>query len=299
VARGGKREGATRIIRRVEEEGAHGHHGGAWKVAYADFVTAMMAFFLMLWLLSTSSEETLKGLAEYFTDASANDGPPGGTAGVLNGSTLMPPEPIFDQPNPQPALTTPGRPSFDGSDDPQALGSPDQPVSINDPAPASSDPAVEATRAALMRAIEQTPELKPFEDSIVVERTPEGLRIQLLDREGYAMFPSGSAQMYPHTAALLRLVVDAVRRLPNRISIRGHTDSRPFAGGLYDNWALSSDRANATRRAMIRAGLPASRVMDVVGKGDFEHLFADPNDPRNRRISIVLLNTRPVSTAPT
>lgn len=281
-----------------------GKGGGAWKVAYADFVTAMMAFFLMLWLLSTSSEDTLKGLAEYFTDASANEGTPGGVGGVLNGISVLPARPIFDQPSSSPAAAQRALPAM--ANDPGHLDSEDyQPARSAAPHEGDDvDPGAqwerrerarfETAREAIFRELERTPDLGALADSLVVENTPEGLRIQMLDRENQPMFPLGTDRLLPQTQALLRVVTQAILPLPNRVSIRGHTDSRPFAGKGYDNWRLSTDRANATRLAMLDAGLPPQRVADVIGKGDSEHLFpADPQDPRNRRISIVLLNDPP------
>ena len=297
----GKGGAAPLIIRRVVEEGGHGHHGGAWKVAYADFVTAMMAFFLMLWLLSTSTEDTLKGLAEYFTDSSANDGPPGGVGGVLNGISVLPAQPIFDQPSSVPTATDPSLPSLEEhvpeSEDAELLRRPD--LGAVHPDSEAADAAAgraereqegfDAAKEAILRGLERAPELRAFADNLVIEQTAEGLRIQIIDREGVPMFPSGSDRMYPHTRDLLAVVSRAIRGLPNPVSIRGHTDARPFARGTYDNWRLSSDRANATREAMLAAGLPAQRIADVVGKADAEPLFpADPNDARNRRISVVL-----------
>jgi chemotaxis protein MotB len=136
-------------------------------------------------------------------------------------------------------------------------------------------------------------------DSLAFDETVEGLRIHLIDREQVAMFPIGSDVMYPHTRRLLEVVVATVARLQGRLSIRGHTDALPFApGAAYDNWALSSDRANATRRAMVEAGLQPARIAEVVGKGDAEPLVAeDRTDPRNRRISIVLLRDPPAAAA--
>ncbi|HMR29955.1 MAG TPA: flagellar motor protein MotB [Geminicoccaceae bacterium] len=295
------------IIKRIVDEGHHGHHGGAWKVAYADFVTAMMAFFLMLWLLSTSSEDTLKGLAEYFTDASANEGTPGGVGGMLNGISVLPAKPIFDQPSSSFAAAQRALPAMELDTEP--LESEElQPARHAEVETEADGPQArlgqqeetrfEIAKEAIIEAIEHSPELGAFADSIVVEETAEGLRIQLLDRENMAMFPTGSDRMEAHTERLLRIVTRAILPLPNRVSIRGHTDSRPFANGSYDNWRLSSDRANATRLAMLAAGLPSGRIAEVVGKADAEHLFpADPNDARNRRMSIVLLRDVPVSAA--
>ena len=295
----------TLLIRRVGEDGSHAHHGGAWKVAYADFVTAMMAFFLMLWLLSTSSEDTLKGLAEYFTDASDNEGVPGGVAGVLNGIVMTPPRPMFDRPSSTPLFADPSLPAADSSEDAPAVALAEDraledaaDLSAAARAQAQTAERFETAKAAIFQALARSEDLGAFADSILVERTPEGLRIQLLDRENVAMFPSGSDRMHPHTERLLKIVTQAVAALPNRLSIRGHTDARPFASAHYDNWRLSSARADATRRVMLAAGLAPERIAEVVGRADAEPLFAaDPNDARNRRISIVLLATGAPSAA--
>lgn len=301
------------IIKRVVEEGGHGHHGGAWKVAYADFVTAMMAFFLLLWLLSTSSEQTLKGLAEYFSDATIDTGPPGGLGGALHGLTVMPqPARMPSSPlNLQP--TVPFREQPDSNEEAVEINLADgADGAAYEQAEAMTDARFEAekerrererfaeAKAAILNALQGSPELARLEDNLIVDQTPEGLRIQIVDRDQNAMFPSGSDAMYPHTRKLLEVVVRAIADLPNKLSIRGHTDARPFAAGAaYDNWRLSSDRGNATRRAMQDLGLPASRLAEVVGKGDAEPLFADdPHDPRNRRISLVLLNAEAPAKAP-
>ena len=299
------------VVKKVVEGGGHGHHGGAWKVAYADFVTAMMAFFLLLWLLSTSSEETLKGLAEYFSESIAQTGPPGGVGGALQGLTVIPdavprtPSSLLDL---QPTVavrrsdwsdqqdvelgradaadrTTEGKAEGGGEGEGEA---------------ARRRERLDAARAAIEAALSSAPDLRRLKESLVFDQTPEGLRIQIMDREQYAMFPLGSDAMYPHTRRLLAVVAQAVRDLPNRISIRGHTDARPFAPRAgYDNWRLSSDRANATRLALLEAGLAPDRIAEVVGRADAEPLVpADPHDPRNRRISLVLLNDRGAADPP-
>ena len=154
--------------------------------------------------------------------------------------------------------------------------------------------AFEAAEAGIRAALDAAPELRRFKENLAIDQTPEGLRIQILDREKSAMFAVGSDQMYGHTRQLLEVVARAVAGLPNRVSVRGHTDSLAFAPGAgYDNWRLSSDRANSTRQAMVAAGLGPGRVAEVVGKADAEPLeAADAHDPRNRRISVVLLHDR-------
>jgi chemotaxis protein MotB len=266
------------------------------------------------------SEDTLKGLAEFFSNATVNIGPPGGVGGVLDGMTVtpssVPPMPVspFDA---QPALPT--RPQDDeaeavglpqeASTDARAeaagdsAGQPRQPrrPSPDEDGPGEDDPAervrFDGAKAAILTALHTSPELRPFKESLLIDETPEGLRVQILDRERAPMFPVGSDDMYPHTRRLLQVVAGAIAGLPNRVSIRGHTDALPYAAGAaYDNWHLSADRAGATRRVMTAAGLEPARVAEIVGKGDAEPLVADrADDPRNRRISIVLLRRESAS----
>jgi chemotaxis protein MotB len=154
-------------------------------------------------------------------------------------------------------------------------------------------------KTALQQAINSIPELRKLADSLMVDNTPEGLRIQIVDQEGLAMFPSGSADMFGHTRALLDMVARVIKQLPERISIAGHTDSTPFVEqSNYGNWELSADRALATRRGLLAAGVPPERIDRVVGKADQDPLVpAQPNDPRNRRMTIVLLrDTQPLPT---
>lgn len=296
-------ENQTIIVRKVIEEGGHGHHGGAWKVAYADFVTAMMAFFLLLWLLSTASDETLKGLAEFFSDAQQNRGEPGGVGGVLEGITVTPFEPVtpttsspftFQISVPMGQEKDMAEPTFELqlSED---FGSGDDASSQNSEVERfeamREQQQFDAVKAAIERTLASDRELQAYKDNIRIERTPEGLRIDIVDQERVPMFPIGSDRMYPTLAKLVEVVAKAVRDLPHRLSIRGHTDARPYApGAQYDNWRLSADRANSTRRALIEAGVPAERIAEVIGKADTEPLVPeDPMDARNRRISIVLL----------
>jgi chemotaxis protein MotB len=299
------------VVRRTIVAGGHGHHGGAWKVAYADFVTAMMAFFLLLWLISSASEDTLKGLADFFSNATVNIGPPGGVGGVLDGMTVLPtavpplPTSPFDRP---PEL--PARPEDDeaveaglpAGEDAEALS--ELAAAGRADARSRERDGFDRARAAILAALQVEPGLRGLKDNLLIEDAPEGLRVQILDRERLPMFPVGSDRMYPHTRRLLEVVAQAIAGLPNRVSLRGHTDSLPFAPGAgTDNWRLSADRANATRLAMTEAGLDPRRVTEVVGKADADPLLAaSPADRRNRRISVVLVREaapdRPTGTPP-
>ncbi len=279
------------LIKKVKKGGGHGHHGGAWKVAYADFVTAMMAFFLLMWLLGTTSKAKLEGLAEYFTDPSSLSRlPPGGDAGILRGTSVL--DPSFMQAvSASPFdVAPPAAPDEPGAVEPaDELAAAFAPV--GDTA-ASADAQVEAR---LRQALAERADLGALREQLEVVRTPDGLRIELLDREGLAMFASGSDRLSPEARQLLAVVAGAVAAGGGRLSIRGHTDSRPFAAGSgSDNWRLSSDRANATRLALVALGLPPGRIAEVIGKADTEPRLPErPEDPGNRRISILLMDATP------
>jgi chemotaxis protein MotB len=286
------------IIKRIKKGGHAPHHGGSWKVAYADFVTAMMAFFLLLWLLNAVTQEQLQGIADYFAPTSVSTSK-SGAGGMLGGQVVG-----------QGAMSSQGTtPSFALSLPPPTIGSGGE--DLTDPketdAPLTERQIIQANaqreqqqfdkaKEALQQAIGSIPELKKLADSLMVDNTPEGLRIQIVDQDGLAMFPRGSPDMYGHTRSLLELIARVVKQLPEKMSISGHTDAVQFSSGSnYTNWELSADRALATRRALMMSGVPAERVDRVVGKADTEPLdVKDPTNARNRRITIVLLrDTQP------
>jgi len=324
------------IIKRVKKYGG-GHHGGAWKVAYADFVTAMMAFFLLLWLLNAVTEEQLTGIADYFAPTTVSKSA-SGAGGMLGGRTVGEgamssngTTPSFALALPPPTIGSGGDALTDakeggeegngpgaGGEAPgtgggatgpkydkdtakdKSSGGRDKAQSISEQEiikaeQAREDKQFQQAQQVLKQAINSIPELRKLADSLMVDNTPEGLRIQIVDQEGLAMFPSGSPDMFGHTRALLDMVSRVVKQLPEKISIAGYTDSTKFVGQQgYDNWDLSADRALATRRALLLSGVPADRVDRVVGKADTDPLDAkNPADPRNRRITIVLLRDAP------
>ncbi len=307
------------IIKRVKKA-AHAHHGGAWKVAYADFVTAMMAFFLLLWLLQATTEEQKLGIADYFAPASVARNT-SGSGGALGGRTFTkkganpsdqtPVGVIIKLPTNPPDWDNTGDPvestateetgagggegdeteeTVAGTQEESAPGQPNETELEEMLAEREAEQFAEAEQA-LREAIEGVPELENLVNNLVIDQTSEGMRIQIVDEEGNSMFPSGSAQMFEHTKKLIALVVDAVGTLPQQIAVKGHTDAAPFVNDNgYSNWELSTDRANSSRRALIEAGLPTARIASVVGLADTEHLDEDdPLSPRNRRISIILL----------
>ena len=409
MAKGGGGELAPIIIKK--KKGGHGgHHGGAWKVAYADFVTAMMAFFLLLWLLNVVTSDQKRGISDYFAPASVSR-EASGSGGVLGGQSITVKGALISPSSPLEADTPGvGAPGFateeadsaenagddsgkhddkstkssnkaagndatkgkggadsdlnkkSGETDKQYLGRLNQAAgNMGQPAKADSErledfvrrlyesspeylrqrknegrldyqrrldqsahdlnlpgqrpgesladfakrvlEAVEKLQKAedeaqkfqqtaeeIRQAIQSIPELQQVAKNLIIDTTPDGLRIQIIDQDQLAMFAPGSNQMTGQAQDLMRLLAKAIGRLPNKLSISGHTDSTPFNRGGRDNWDLSAERANACRRLLIASGLDESRVVNVVGRADKDQLIPDdPKSPRNRRIGIVLL----------
>lgn len=293
------------IIKRVKKA-AHAHHGGAWKIAYADFVTAMMAFFLLMWLINTTTPEQKRGIADYFAPASVSPST-SGAGGLMGGKSFSSEgDRSSGTASVARALGEPLPPGegeragdVDGASNSQSAASAQSEVTDAelDRALAEREQKLfEEAAQSLRQAMQDLPELSELSKNLIIDQTPEGLRIQIVDQEGRPMFPPGKAEPYERTAALLREVAKVINRLPNRISISGHTDSAPFVSkGGYSNFDLSSDRANASRRILQSASVAADRIYQVSGKAGSEPLF--PNDPYlvgNRRISIVLLREAPV-----
>lgn len=286
------------IIKKVKKVDG-GHHGGAWKVAYADFVTAMMAFFLLLWLLNASTQEQLDGIADYFqpspmisTDSTGSGGMLGGTTMVKDGAMISEKQdPVPRKDAETPALrpgTLPPKP------DKQDVGQTGRKLTdkeIMEQIKEWEERVFEQAKQSLEQAM-QSADMKELAESLQIDMTPEGLRIQIIDQEKKPLFTSGSAVLQDYTKKILRKVSGVVLKLPNELSVRGHTDSVPYGpGARYTNWELSADRANSSRRFLQKNGIPATRINNVVGKADTDHLFPDnPRDGRNRRISIILLH---------
>ena len=279
------------IIKKVKKGGEHGHHGGAWKLAYADFVTAMMAFFLLLWLLSATTEEQKEGIADYFAPTFASKSTSGAN-GVLGGNSITSDDGSQSSGSVVVTLASPSGNDNQTNTTPQT---PDD-EAINKAIAEREEEMFKDAEKELTDAIQNTPDLKAFADNLIIDRTPEGMRIQIVDQNRRSMFPSGSAEPYPRTKQILQLVAKIIVKLPNRISIAGHTDSQPIANRPnYSNWELSSDRANASRRVLREAGVPVTRIAEVKGLADTEPLFPeDTTLPSNRRISITLLREAPV-----
>jgi len=303
------------IIKRIKK-GGHGHHGGAWKVAYADFVTAMMAFFLLLWLLQATTEEQKIGIADYFAPSSVSRAT-SGAGGIMGGRTMtedgakpndsspigvmieLPANPAESDTASDPVDTPGSAPAGTGGEAEQTPKAEDA-SNLDSLLAQREEQQFAAAEQALRQAIDNVPELRDLVNNLIIDETEEGLRIQLVDEAGESMFASGSAEMLGHTKKMLALVVDVIKQMPQKISIKGHTDSVPYqnANG-YSNWELSTDRANSARRALVEDGLQAERIASVAGRADQEHLDPDnPNSPRNRRISIILLRQNAMAKAP-
>ncbi len=268
------------VIKRIKKV-AGGHHGGAWKIAYADFVTAMMAFFLLMWLLGSSSKAQLEGISDYFKTplkiAMSGGSGSGDSSSVIKGG---------------------------GADFTRKEGQVQKGV-IKEQKIDSETKKVLRERAELIKleglkkkieqAIEANPALKKFENQLLLDITTDGLRIQIVDEQNRPMFALGKADLQSYTKTILREIGKMLNDVSNKISLSGHTDGKPFPSGDkgFSNWELSTDRANASRRELVAGGMDTNKVLQVVGLSSAV-LFDknDPLNPINRRISIVVMNEK-------
>jgi chemotaxis protein MotB len=252
-----------------------GHHGGAWKVAYADFVTAMMAFFLLMWLLNATTEDQRKGIADYFNPSIPISQVSGGGKDALQGSA------VFSEKQ----LAQDGS----GGDHTMAKEEPKKLKRGNAEKSKAEEGALKNVEDDLLqKALAENAD--SLAKHIQTRMTPDGLVIELVDVEDRPLFESGSAEPSRTMVKLLEIVASAITEVTNKVAVVGHTDSTPYTSRRdYTNWELSSDRANAARRLMIAAGMSVSQVAEVSGKADTEPLTADKSAPQNRRISITLL----------
>ena len=268
--------GVRKIVKKARGHG--GHHGGAWKVAYADFVTAMMALFIVLWIVG-QSKSTKEAVAGYFKDPSnfSKGGSPGGIASRGGGGML----------------SKGGDPVVAPSQASESV-SPEESDETKKPLGNEALDREHLNEAAeqFKQAIQRIPTLQALQAQIRIEITNEGLRVQLIEGNRDSFFNLGSSRLKPVTRELLATIAKEVSKLPNQVVLEGHTDARPYSGsskGDYSNWELSTDRANSARRAMEEAGLRPHQVARVIGYAD-QHLFnsKDPLDTANRRISILV-----------
>jgi chemotaxis protein MotB len=256
-------------VKFVKKKGGHGGaHGGAWKIAYADLVTAMMAFFLLMWLLGSVPKETLEGIAGFMKEG----------------------QDFFESDRGKLILENFGKGILPGH---RGLDSRDAGEKKETEDPEEVEQRIlESVKAAIERAFDTDQLLAAFKDQISLDFTEEGLRIQIKDKEDQALFDSGSDQLKPYALSILREISKELAKLKNHVTVGGHTDAVPFSRAGFSNWDLSSSRANSALRAMTSVGLPQSQVKRVTGYADtipFEG--TNPRDPQNRRISIVVMSS--------
>jgi len=271
------------IVKRIKK-GGHGHHGGAWKIAYADFVTAMMAFFLLMWLLGSTAKGDFEGISEYFKTPLkvalyGGDNGTGDSSSVVKGG---------------------------GKDLTRSAGQVKKgEIEAKSKSFTTKEAALEFERKErailgelknrIEEVIDKTPTLKQFKSQLLLDITSEGLRIQIVDEQNRPMFDLSSADLKPYTRDLLREIAKILEQVPNKVSISGHTDAAQYSGGArgFSNWELSSMRANACRRELVNGGMNDSKVLRVVGMSSTVMFDKnDPLNPVNRRISIVVLNKK-------
>ncbi|MEO8630283.1 MAG: flagellar motor protein MotB [Betaproteobacteria bacterium] len=275
------------IVKRIKKS-AHGHHGGAWKIAYADFVTAMMAFFLLMWLLGSTTKAELQGIAEYFKTPLKVSLMGGSSAGdvtsVLKGGGTDVSKRDGQQRKGEAAKGA--KPSDAKAMDTKRA---EQELARQEMA------VLGELKRKVEKAIAASPTLSQFKNQLLIDLTTEGLRIQIVDEQNRPMFAIGSAQLQPYTRQILQEIGKVLNDVPNRISLSGHTDAVPYSGGEggYSNWELSADRGNAARRELIAGGMDDKRIARVVGLS--ASVLLDTNDaasPINRRVSIIVMNKK-------
>jgi len=260
------------IVKKITVVASGGHHGGAWKVAYADFVTAMMAFFLLLWLLGSTTEAQRKGLADYFTPTlvKTKEGSAGSNNGLLGGSSLTEAD---------------NYPHRQGQTGTRALTIPRGAAG----GPREGADAITRMSRRLEEKLAQDARLARLMSQVRMVDTTEGIRIDLVDDADFSMFTLGTTMLTSEAEALVGAIAETVANEPGLFTVRGHTDALQWRGAVGNNWSLSAGRAEATRQALIRHAIPAGRFRRIEGVADREPLVADnPADPRNRRISILL-----------
>ena len=272
------------IIKRIKK-GGHGAHGGAWKIAYADFVTAMMAFFLLMWLLGSTAKGDLKGIADYFQTplkvAMFGGSGSGDATSVIQGGGTD--------------LTREHGQKKAGETDDRRRTMNLREADLREQFERIEKQKLEGLKAQLEKLIDANPILSQFKKQLLIDMTTEGLRIQIVDEKNRPMFDSASSELKPYTKVILREIGNALNGVENRLSLSGHTDATPYAGGEkgFGNWELSTNRANSSRRELLAGGMKEGKMLRVVGQAST--VLFDEKDPyaaSNRRISIIVLNKR-------
>jgi chemotaxis protein MotB len=271
------------VVRRVKRRSAPAHHGGNWKIAYADFVTAMMAFFLLMWLLGSTTRGDLQGIADYFQTplkvAMSGGSGSGDSSSVIQGGGKD--------------LTRRVGQVKDGASELRRKD--DRLAALQAESERADTARLESLKERLDAAIEKSPTLKQFRKQLLVDITTEGLRIQIVDEQNRPMFSLASADPNSYTKQILREIGAVLNEVPNKISLSGHTDASPYSTGDkgYSNWELSSDRANASRRELIAGGMSETKVLRIVGLSAAVPIDkSDPFNPKNRRISIIVMKQK-------
>ncbi len=291
------------IVKKKKIEGDHaGAHGGAWKIALADMMTAMMAFFLLMWLLGATTEDQRKSIADYFKPTShslASMSKLAGPGGIMGGNSILDPDgmPYAGQ---RTSLFERETPRAEGGKKSDAGDSKNEQNDMNDSELSEEEKqriAAEADKKnfdklekEVKEKLDQNPQLDKLKDKVKFIREKEGLRIEVIDKADFSMFGVGTSRMQGKAEALIREVAKSVGGMPNKVAVRGHTDSLAYDDGVRSNWSLSGDRAESTRRIMEDAGIPEGRFAKVEGVADTApYIPNNPADPRNRRISITIL----------
>ena len=295
------------IIKKIIDDGHGGAHGGAWKIALADMMTAMMAFFLLMWLLGASNDDQRKSIADYFKPASQSLIPFGqlaGSNGMFGGRSIIDPD-GFPFSAKQTALLERLTPRSEGGPNPSTDPGQENENPYSDPDKLTQEQKKEVAAAKekadfdkLEKEIEQklaeNKKLSDMKDQVSITRDKQGLRIEIIDKADFAMFPSGGVGMQGKAANLMKEIAASLAQMPNKVAIRGHTDSVPFqnkdGNEMRNNWSLSAERAEVTRQMLEKSGIPESRFARIEGVADTDPFNPkDKRDPRNRRMSITVL----------
>jgi chemotaxis protein MotB len=292
---GTERRHETIIVKKIIQAGHGGHHGGAWKVAYADFVTAMMAFFLLLWIVGATNEDQRKGIADYFAPTLVNHAKSGGSNGILQGRSIMAPDgnAAFAKPPSVEKIAPIATSGAYGNEATKRSGGSEgsQRAAAEREQRRASAVAFALVEKNIRQALARDTVLSKLENQVSFVQAPEGLRIEIMDRTGFSMFGFGTDVIQPEATRLIRLVAGAMKDVPNPLAIRGHTDGYAYpAKDAMNNWLLSARRAEQTRVVIATAGITSARLSRIEGVADRELFIKEnPLDPRNRRISITLL----------
>lgn len=278
----------TIIVKKVKKSKGHGHHGGVWKLAYADFMTAMMAFFLLMWLLGSTSKEVRDGISKYFQNP--------WKASLMGGQNVGDRTSVIQGGGTDVTSRENGQVDKGSSTDEENAAVATAAVAESERQAEEEDMEhLEILKAKITSLLDANPLLNEFKDQIKLESTPEGLRIRIVDSRNRPMFKLASSETETHAKMILRALAPVINELPNKITINGHTDALPFPSNQagYSNWELSTDRANAARRELNLGGLADEKMLRVIGLASSIPFNAkDPSDPMNRRISIIVMKKK-------